>query len=134
MDGLAVAQVVRVEGPLLVQRRAAQALQDRSWYPRPLAFLVRRAALALLDDSLLRAFRYGRPGPVARGLTRGALLLRARAVRLLPPRATPHYARQNPEIKGYPNGYEVAELGTFPTPGVRGCPVAHSRPPDAPTE
>ncbi|MGW3440626.1 hypothetical protein ACWDB3_25930, partial [Streptomyces bacillaris] len=32
---------------------------------------------------------------------RGALRLRARAVRLLPPRRKPHYARQNPEIKGY---------------------------------
>lgn len=100
-----------------------------SWYPAPLAPLVRRASLALLDDSLLRAFRYERPGAVARGLTRGALRLRARAVRLLPPRRTPHYARQNPEIKGYPDGYEAAALGTFPTPGVRGCPVPGHRPP-----
>ncbi|WKN19118.1 DUF2236 domain-containing protein [Streptomyces sp. JUS-F4] len=105
-----------------------------SWYPAPLAPVVRGASLALLDDSLLRAFRYRRPGPVARGLTRGALRLRARAVRLLPPRRTPHYARQNPEIKGYPEGYEVAELGTFPTPGVRGCPVPGRRPSQSPAE
>lgn len=110
-------------------RRVSDATLDLmgSWYPRPLAPALRKAALALLDDSLLRAFRYERPGPVARGLTRGALRLRARAVRLLPPRAEPHYARQNPEIKGYPNGYEVARLGTFPTPGLRGCPVPHGR-------
>ncbi|MFF5336499.1 oxygenase MpaB family protein [Streptomyces sp. NPDC013181] len=94
-----------------------------SWYPRPLAPLVRGASLALLDDPLLRAFRYERPAAAARGLTRGALRLRARAVRLMPPRRRPHYARQNPEIKGYPDGYELASLGTFPTPGVRGCPV-----------
>ncbi|MFD5070893.1 oxygenase MpaB family protein [Streptomyces sp. NPDC058369] len=94
-----------------------------SWYPRALAPLVRGASLSLLDDSLLRAFRYERPAPVARNITRGALRLRARAVRLLPPRTKPHYARQNPEIKGYPGGYEVAALGTYPTPGVRGCPV-----------
>ncbi|MBV7242484.1 oxygenase MpaB family protein [Streptomyces sp. MW-W600-10] len=105
-----------------------------SWYPAPLAPVVRGASLALLDDSLLRAFRYRRPGPVARGLTRGALRLRARAVRLLPPRRTPHYARQNPEIKGYPEGYEIAELGTFPTPGVRGCPVPSRRPSQSPAE
>ncbi|MEU1126422.1 oxygenase MpaB family protein [Streptomyces sp. NPDC005899] len=98
-----------------------------SWYPGPLAPVVRAASLALLDDTLLRAFRYPRPGRVARGLTRGALRLRARAVRLMPPRSTPRYARQNPEIKGYPDGYEVAALGTFPTPGVRGCPVARGR-------
>ncbi|MFD6422578.1 oxygenase MpaB family protein [Streptomyces sp. NPDC060198] len=98
-----------------------------SWYPAPLARLVRGASLALLDDALLDAFRYRRPGAFARGLTRGALRLRARAVRLLPPRSRPHYARQNPEIKGYPDGYDVAALGTFPVPGVRGCPVPHHR-------
>ncbi|MFI0980812.1 oxygenase MpaB family protein [Streptomyces sp. NPDC021093] len=108
-------------------RRVSDATLDlmASWYPAPLAPLVRGAARALLDDSLLRAFRYERPHPLARSAVRGALRLRARAVRLLPPRSTPHYARQNPEIKGYPNGYEVAALGTFPVPGVRGCPVPH---------
>ncbi|MGW8887536.1 oxygenase MpaB family protein [Streptomyces sp. NPDC055749] len=105
-----------------------------SWYPRPLSRVARGASLALLDDSLLRAFRYERPSAVARGLTRAALRLRARAVRLLPPRSTAHYARLNPEIKGYPNGYQVGALGTFPTPGVRGCPVAHLRGSDAPVE
>ncbi|MDQ0988612.1 oxygenase MpaB family protein [Streptomyces sp. V2I9] len=105
-----------------------------SWYPAVLAPLVRGASLALLDDSLLTAFRYPRPGPVARGVTRGALRLRARAVRLMPPRRTPHYARQNPEIKGYPDGYEIAKLGTFPTPGVRGCPVPGHRPSRTPAE
>lgn len=102
-----------------------------SWYPRPLAPIVRGASLALLDDSLLRAFRYGHPSAAARSLTRGALRLRARAVRLMPPRTRPHYARQNPEIRGYRDGYEVAALGTFPTPGVGGCPVPHLRRPDA---
>ncbi|MGX1885203.1 oxygenase MpaB family protein [Streptomyces sp. NPDC055287] len=96
-----------------------------SWYPRPLAPVVRGASLALLDDALLRAFRYKTPAPAARAAVRGALRLRARAVRLLPPRRTPHYARQNPEIKGYPSGYTVANLGTFPTPGRGGCPVPH---------
>ncbi|WP_329042514.1 DUF2236 domain-containing protein [Streptomyces sp. NBC_00178] len=105
-----------------------------TWYPRPLAPVVRGATLALLDDTLLRAFRYERPGTLARGLTRGALRLRARAVRLMPPRTVAHHARQNPEIKGYPNGYEVALLGTFPTPGLRGCPVVPVRPPVAPPE
>ncbi|WP_329811820.1 oxygenase MpaB family protein [Streptomyces sp. GSL17-113] len=100
-----------------------------SWYPRPLAPLVRGASLALLDESLLRAFRYTPPGPLARELTRSALRLRARGVRLLPPRRRPHYARQNREVRsypGYPAGYRVADLGTFPErggtdPGT--CPV-----------
>ncbi|GAB2824085.1 oxygenase MpaB family protein [Streptomyces daliensis] len=108
-----------------------------SWYPRPLAPAVRGASLALLDDSLLRAFRYDQPRPLVRKAVRGALRLRARAVRLLPPRRAPHFARQNPEIKGYPgypSGYRVGDLGTFPGksgsggPGGQGrsaCPVPH---------
>ncbi|MFF8917241.1 oxygenase MpaB family protein [Streptomyces sp. NPDC015032] len=110
-------------------RRVSDATLDlmSSWYPRPFAPAARKAALALLDDSLLRAFRYERPGSAVRNVTRGALRLRARAVRLLPPRSTPHNARQNPEIKGYPDGYEVSGLGTFPSPGIAGCPVPYDR-------
>ncbi|MBM7168068.1 DUF2236 domain-containing protein [Streptomyces sp. G44] len=94
-----------------------------SWYPHPLAPMLRSATLALLDEPLLRAFRYEPPGAVTRSLVRGAVRLRGRAVRLMPPRRAPHYARQNWEIKSYPDGYDVAELGSFPVPGVRGCPV-----------
>ncbi|MFE9391770.1 oxygenase MpaB family protein [Streptomyces sp. NPDC006784] len=112
-----------------------------SWYPRPLAPVVRGASLALLDDALLRAFRYPEPGAFARRLTRGALRLRGRGVRLLPPRRRPHYARQNPEIRGYPgypNGFRIADLGVFPAqggPAGSGCPwrraAAESRDPHA---
>ncbi|MCQ9133622.1 oxygenase MpaB family protein [Streptomyces hilarionis] len=106
-------------------RRVSDSTLDlmASWYPRPLAPLLRRATLALLDPSLLEAFRYRAPGPVTRTLVRGAVRARGRAVRLLPPRRTPHHARQNREIKGYPNGYRLEELGTRPTPGTAGCPV-----------
>lgn len=106
-----------------------------SWYPRFLAPAVRGASLALLDGPLLEALRYPLPRPGVRRLVRGALRLRGRAVRLLPPRRAPHYARQNPEVKGYPGGYEVGELGTFPVPGSGGCPVPRPRRPagaDAP--
>ncbi|MBC9714114.1 DUF2236 domain-containing protein [Streptomyces sp. TRM66268-LWL] len=98
-----------------------------SWYPRPLAPLLRTGVLALLDDHLLRAFRYEAPPARTRSLVRSAVRLRGRAVRLLPPRAAPHFARQNREIKGYPDGYRVEELGTWPRPGIRGCPVDFSR-------
>ncbi|MGH3310406.1 MAG: oxygenase MpaB family protein [Streptomyces sp.] len=116
-------------------RRVSDATLElmASWYPRLLAPAVRGASRALLDDSLLRAFRYGPPRPGLRRLVRGALQLRARAVRLLPPRREPHYARQNPEIKGYPgypDGYRVADLGTFPgneASEAAGCPVPHRR-------
>ncbi|MFG2352711.1 oxygenase MpaB family protein [Streptomyces sp. NPDC048521] len=96
-----------------------------SWYPRPVAPLLRTATLALLDEPLLRAFRYPPPGAATVAFVRRAVLTRGRLVRLLPPRRAPHFARQNWEIKGYPNGYRVADLGTRPVPGLRGCPVRH---------
>ncbi|MEE6270411.1 oxygenase MpaB family protein [Streptomyces noursei] len=116
-------------------RRVADASLDlmAGWYG-PLAPVVRGASLALLDDALLAAFRYDRPRPAVRTAVHTALKLRAKAVRLLPPRRAPHFARQNPEIKCYPNGYRVAELGTFPASRrAGGCPV-HPSDGDAPAQ
>ncbi|MFJ9821655.1 oxygenase MpaB family protein [Streptomyces sp. NPDC101151] len=96
-----------------------------SWYPRPLAPLLRTATLALLDESLLRTFRYEPPTRAASALVRRAVRTRGRLVRLLAPRRTPHFARQNWEIKGYPKGYRLPDLGTRPVPGTGGCPVRH---------
>ncbi|MEU5095106.1 oxygenase MpaB family protein [Streptomyces sp. NPDC020996] len=108
-------------------RRVSDATLDlmASWYPRPLAPVLRASTLALLDESLLRAFRYPAPHPATRALVRRAMRARGRLVRLLPPRRAAHHARQNWEVKGYPNGYRLDELGTRPVPGVRGCPVRH---------
>lgn len=108
-------------------RRVSDATLDlmASWYPGALAPLLRTGTLALLDEPLLRAFRYTPPSLAVRAIVRRAVRLRGRAVRLMPPRRAPHHARQNREIKGYPNGYRLAELGTRPVPGVRGCPVRH---------
>ncbi|MFF7753274.1 oxygenase MpaB family protein [Streptomyces sp. NPDC007971] len=108
-------------------RRVSDATLDlmASWYPRPLAPLLRTATRALLDEPLLRAFRYEPPGRGVSALVRRAVRTRGRLVRLLPPRRAPHFARQNREIKGYPNGYRVAGLGTRPVPGAGGCPVRY---------
>ncbi|MQY37258.1 hypothetical protein SRB17_52620 [Streptomyces sp. RB17] len=108
-------------------RRVSDATLDlmASWYPRPLAPLLRTVTLALLDEPLLRAFRYTPPGAVTSAFVRRAVRTRGRLVRLLPPRRAPHFARQNREVKGYPGGYRVAELGTRPVPGLGGCPVRH---------
>ncbi|MER5600092.1 oxygenase MpaB family protein [Streptomyces sp. NPDC002265] len=108
-------------------RRVSDATLDlmASWYPRPLAPLLRASTLALLDEPLLRAFRYTPPGDATRAFVRRAVRMRGRVVRLLPPRRAPHHARQNWEIKGYPEGYRLEDLGTRPVAGVRGCPVRH---------
>jgi ER-bound oxygenase mpaB/B'/Rubber oxygenase, catalytic domain len=79
--------------------------------------LVRRASYALMDDPLLASFGFPRPNPVVRALVRLGLTARGRAVRFLPPRTEPRYARQLPNLRSYPDGYDIAQLGTFPTGG-----------------
>ncbi|TQN43858.1 uncharacterized protein DUF2236 [Blastococcus colisei] len=86
--------------------------------------LVRRISLAVMEAPLLDAFGFPHPHPVFRALVRGGLVARGRFVRFLPPRRTPFFARQLPQIRSYPHGYDVARLGTFPD----GCPVPHPRP------
>ncbi|HEY4624707.1 MAG TPA: oxygenase MpaB family protein [Blastococcus sp.] len=83
------------------------------------AALDRQFSLALMDGPLLDAFGFRRPGPVLRALARGGLKARGRVVRFLPPRTQPYFARQMPQIRSYPDGYQVGRLGTFPP----GCPV-----------
>jgi hypothetical protein len=87
------------------------------------AFVVRRISLATMDDSLLGAFGFPHPSRAVRGLVRTALRARGRVVRLLPPRTRPYFARQLPQVRSYPHGYAVAELGTVPP----GCPVPSPR-------
>jgi hypothetical protein len=76
--------------------------------------LVRRMSYALMDDPLLDAFGFPRPNPAFRALVRAGLKGRGRFVRLMPPRREPLFARDLPQIRSYPDGYDVAELGTFP--------------------
>jgi hypothetical protein len=86
------------------------------------AALIKRFSWALMDDPLLVAFAYRRPSRLARTLSRGALKARARLVRFYPVRTEPKFARDLPNIRSYPTGYEVEKLGTFP----RTCPVQHT--------
>jgi hypothetical protein len=85
--------------------------------------LVRWISFATMDAPLLDAFAFPHPTPMTRGLVRSALWARGRVVRFLPPRTEPYFARQLPQVRSYPDGYRVAELGTFPS----GCPVPHPR-------
>ncbi len=73
-----------------------------------------RFAKALMDDALIEAFHYRRPSGWERALATRALRLRASVVRFLPARKEPLYPRQLPNVRSYPDGYDVAELGTFP--------------------
>ncbi|MEV0947047.1 oxygenase MpaB family protein [Rhodococcus sp. NPDC049939] len=86
------------------------------------AALIKRFSRAIMDDALLDAFAYPRPSPLVRRLARGALKARARLIRFYPVRTVPKFARDLPNIRSYPAGYEVEKLGTFP----RTCPVKHT--------
>ena len=82
-------------------------------------WLVRRLALAVMDEPLLDALGYPHQPAALRRAVRAGLRLRSRVVRRLPPRTEPRWFRQQPAVRGYPDGYDLAALGTFP----RTCPV-----------
>ncbi|RKT53199.1 oxygenase MpaB family protein [Saccharothrix australiensis] len=95
-------------------RRIGQYTVDLfcSWYPLPKAW-TSGAVRALLDDRMVRAFGFTAAPPWLGPLLRTALHLRARAVRLLPPRRTPRLTNDpdNRTYPGYPRGYRPSDLG-----------------------
>jgi hypothetical protein len=92
-----------------------------SFYPQRVSGLARRFSMAILDESLIEAFRYDPPSRAWRRGADIALRLRAKVVRRMKPREEPLWAEGNPNIRSYPQGYDVNRIGTFPA----GCPVAH---------
>jgi hypothetical protein len=80
------------------------------WYPRPLRPLVRRVTIAMLDEPLRVALGLPRqPGWLVRGLDM-ALRLRARVIRVLPPRPSDKPYRHDAS-RTYPFGYSIGDLG-----------------------
>jgi hypothetical protein len=72
-----------------------------------------RGIHALLDEPLLDALGLPRPTAAERAAVETALKLRARAVRLLPPRRRPRL-RTEMRRRTYPAGYRVEQLGPPP--------------------
>jgi hypothetical protein len=104
-------------------RRVADATLAllEQFYPRPLHRPMNVFSRALMEPHLLRAFRYEDPGPRVRRAVRASLRARARALRLTPSNRRPTYSQDMNRIRSYPNGFDLASLGTFaPAPG---CPV-----------
>lgn len=75
-----------------------------------------RAICALLDEPLLHALALPEPSLAERRAVEGALRLRARCVRLLPPRRAPRL-RTELRRRTYPRGYRIEELGPPPAGG-----------------
>lgn len=86
--------------------------------PRP---LMRRFSYALMEDHLLRAFRYPHPRPWERRVASALMHLRARAIARMPARRKPKWVRDFGYFRSYPQGYQISELGTFEPP--QGCPA-----------
>jgi hypothetical protein len=97
-----------------------------TFYPRPLRGPVELFSRALMDKPLLDAFAYVEPPAVVRRASRLAMRARARVLRFTPSVRRPTFIADLPRVKSYPHGYALGELGTFPTPGVAGCPVRHT--------
>lgn len=108
-------------------RRVADALVElaTTFYPRVLARGVRVSVLAMLDAPLREALGYDDSGPLARGGVRAALAVRARVLRWTPSRRRPKLVQDLGRVRSYPDGFDLAALGTFP--GAGGCPVPHGR-------
>lgn len=85
-----------------------------SFYPRPLRPVMRRFAIALLDDHLRETFAYPRPSRLMTSVAHGSLVARGRVVRFFPPRRKPSLLRHSARVKTYPGGFMIERLGTFP--------------------
>ena len=81
-----------------------------SWVPRFLAPVVRYGVYAALDTAMLEAFGFPKPLPLTRRFLRGALRMRGKLVRWLPPRRTPHFFTDD-RNRTHPCGYEIPGLG-----------------------
>ncbi|TDC99943.1 DUF2236 domain-containing protein [Saccharopolyspora terrae] len=92
-------------------RRVADATLKlfTSWYPRPIAPVLKHAAKAAMDPPLLAALRYPKPSATARKIAHWALYVRAQLLRVGPTR--PDSRPVLPVSLSYPNGYEIEELG-----------------------
>lgn len=87
-----------------------------------------RFSRAYMDEPLLDAFRYPRPTRLERWLADTLLRVRNAWLRRQSPRLAPQHVRDAGNVRSYPDGYDVAALGTFGgSERIVGCP----RPPRA---
>ena len=80
----------------------------------------RAFVLSLMDEWLLDALGRSVPPAPVRLAADAVLRARAAVVRRMPVRTEPFSIERSPNIRSHPDGFDVRELGTFPT-----CPVPH---------
>ena len=114
-------------------RRVADATLGlmQTFHPSFAAPAVELFSRALMDAPLRDALGYDAPPALVERTSRAALRARGRALRLFPARMSAQTVADLPWVRSYPDGFEIEQLGTFPTPGVAGCPVRHAPGPAA---
>ncbi len=83
-----------------------------TFYPRPMAPLVRRFSVAIMDPHLREAFGFAHPPRWFERACHGGLRWRGRLVRFLPERRKPRRVRDSRRIRSYPGGFWIERLGT----------------------
>lgn len=96
-----------------------------TFYPRPARMAANTLLRALMDDRLLEAFHYKKPSAPVVFFAHKLMRLRARIVALKRPRTSPKGVADFREVRSYPNGFSIDELGTFPA----GCPIPQGQSP-----
>jgi uncharacterized protein (DUF2236 family) len=84
------------------------------WYPAPLRPVIRKSLLALLDPPVRATLGYPAPSRLTTAFVHALLGARGRFIRMLPARREPVRAAKNRRVRGYPFGWELAAVGTFP--------------------
>ncbi|MGL4304742.1 MAG: oxygenase MpaB family protein [Mycobacteriaceae bacterium] len=98
-----------------------------SWFPNVFDPFIRKAVYALIDPGMARAFGFPEPSHnLARVLGTG-LTMRAKVVRLLPPRQSSRSGMdpKNKTYPGYPEGYTPSQIGALNCPMSK--PVSNLR-------
>lgn len=93
-------------------RRIGIATRDMfaRWFPRPLRPLVRLAIYAMLDDMTRQSMGFPRAPKIVSVLVLGAMRVRSRLLRYVPPRRKPRLRTQM-RHPSYLTGYRIADLG-----------------------
>ncbi|MEH2451834.1 hypothetical protein [Nostoc sp.] len=92
--------------------RVGEATRDLflSWFPSWMRSFIKPGIYALLDETMLDAFGFAHASPLLRSAMVSLLKIRARLIRLFPPRNHPSFHLDS-SIPSYPTGYEIANVG-----------------------
>ena len=85
-----------------------------SWYPAQLQPLVRSVVSSLLEPHLRRALRYDDPPAAVSSAVQALLGLRKMILARMPARRTYLSPLDTMRLRTYPQGYDIAKVGTFP--------------------